>query len=217
MSSSWRLTDTFFNFIQAKTILGRGRQNATAFDMLPWQMHPGATHPEGPPLNSTVLPRGRGSIARCSLAKDGPSAMAVAEGGGAFWRLDAPRRHQICPYPYTCTALMLANCLLHRRGQSRRRQSPLRARTSALHECAMPALVHRAHQPCTFLHLPCPYLRASSVCARLPCFLCLHRFESSASCIRSARWVYTGAPTHLGTCVPLLCDIQQTLGVYTFQ
>mmetsp|Transcript_45810 Transcript_45810/g.67162 ORF Transcript_45810/g.67162 Transcript_45810/m.67162 type:complete len:203 (+) Transcript_45810:408-1016(+) len=90
------------------------------------------------------------------------------------WQMHhALRRHQICPYPYICTALMLANCLLHRRRHSRRRQSPLRARTSALHECAMPALVHRAHQPCTFLHLPCPYLCASSVCARLPCFLCL--------------------------------------------
>jgi len=91
---------------------------------------------------------------------------------------------------------MLAHCLLHRCRHSRR-QSPLRARTCSLHACAIPARVHRARMPCTFLHLPCPYLRASSVCAQVPCFLCLHRFESSASCIRSARWVYTGALTHL--------------------
>jgi len=84
----------------------------------------------------------------------------------------------------------------HRRRHSRRRQSPLHART--LHACAMSARVHRVRMPCTFLHLPCPYLCASSVCARLPCFLCLHRFESSASCVRSTRWVYTGAPAHVG-------------------
>ena len=41
------------------------------------------------------------------------------QNGKAFemlpWQLhhDAPRRHQICPYPYTCTAHMLANCMLH--------------------------------------------------------------------------------------------------------
>jgi len=110
---------------------------------------------------------------------------------------DALRLHRICLNPYTCTALMLAHCLLHRCRHSRRRQSPLRARTYSLHACAIPARVHRARMPCTFLHLPCPYLRASSVCAQVPCFLCLHRFESSASCIRSARWVYTGALTHL--------------------
>ena len=81
----------------------------------------------------------------------------------------------------------------------------------------MPARVHRARMPCAFLYLPCPYLRANSFCARLPCFLCLHRFESSVSCVRSTRWVYTGALTHLGTCVPLLCDIQQSLGADTSQ
>jgi len=133
------------------------------------------------------------------------------------WQMhnDALWRHQICPYPYTCTALMLANCLLHRRRQSRRRQSPLRAHTCSLHACCMPTRVHRARMP--FLHLPCPYLHASSVCTRLPCSLCLHRFESSASCVRSARWVYPGAPTHVGICLPLLCNIQQTMGADTVQ
>jgi len=75
----------------------------------------------------------------------------------------------------------------------------------------MPVRVHCACMPCIFLHLPCPYLCASSVCVWLPCFLCLHRFESSVSCVWSARWVYTGAPAHVGTCVPVLCEIQQTL------
>ena len=123
------------------------------------------------------------------------------------WQMyhDAPRRHQICPYPYTCTAHMLAKCLLHRRRQRRRRQSPLRARTCSLHACTMPARVHCACMPCIFLHLPCPYLCVSSICAQLP----------SASCVRSARWVYTGAPSHVGTCIPVLCEIQQTLGADT--
>jgi len=38
----------------------------------------------------------------------------------------------------------------------------------------MPARVHRESMPCITLPLPCPYLRASSACARLPCFLSLH-------------------------------------------
>jgi len=109
----------------------------------------------------------------------------------------APRRHQICPYPHTCTALMLAHCLLHRRRQSRRRKSPLRAHTCSLHACSMPARVHRANMPCICMYLSCPYLCAVSVCTRLPRFLCLYIFESSASCVRSVRWMYPGATTHL--------------------
>jgi len=109
----------------------------------------------------------------------------------------APRRHYICPYPHSCTALMLAHCLLHRRRQSRRRKSPLCAHTCSLHACSMPVRVHCANMPRTCMYLPCPYLRAVSACTRLPCFLCLYRFESSASCVRSVRWMYPGAPTHL--------------------
>jgi len=68
----------------------------------------------------------------------------------------------------------------------------------------------RRQQICQYQYTCCPH--ASSVCVRLPCFPCLHTLEFSASCVRSARWVYTGVQTHVGTCVPLLCDILQTLG-----
>jgi len=80
----------------------------------------------------------------------------------------APRRHQICPFLYTCTTLMLANCLQYPRRHRRRRQSPLRARTRSLHACVMPARVHRAR-------MPCGSLRESYVCSRLLCLLvCIH-------------------------------------------
>jgi len=52
------------------------------------------------------------------------------------WQMhrDTTRWHQICPYPYTYTVLMLANCLLYWRWQSWWRQSPL-----CTHKCSCPA------------------------------------------------------------------------------
>ena len=73
--------------------------------------------------------------------------------------------------------------------------------------CVMPACVHCARMPCTFLHLPCPYLCASSACALLPCFLCLYRFESSASCVRSAPSGCTQAPLHMWVHAYLYCAL----------
>jgi len=50
----------------------------------------------------------------------------------------------------------------------------------------------RCFQPQPFVPacpIPCPCLRKSSVCACLPYFLCLNRFELSGFCVQSARWV----------------------------
>ena len=127
------------------------------------------------------------------------------QNGKAFdvlpWQMqhDTTRWHQICPYPYTCTALMRANGLLHWRRQSQCQQSPLGARNCSLRACTRPERVHCARMPCTFLHLPCPYMRASSVDARLPYFLCLHKFESLDDCVWSALWVCTGASNRATT------------------
>jgi len=99
------------------------------------------------------------------------------------WQMhhDAPRRHQICQYPYTCTALMLANCLMQRRRLCQRRQLLLL---------------------CTLLPIPALFARdcqASFVCIDLS-----PRLLAYGLLVRSARWVYTGAPAHVDTCVPVL-------------
>jgi len=43
--------------------------------------------------------------------------------------------------------------------------------------------------------MPCPCLRKRSVCACLPYFLCLNRFELSGFCVRSAQWACARAST----------------------
>jgi len=82
------------------------------------------------------------------------------------WQMhrDTLYQHHICPYQYTCTALMLANCLLLWRRPSRRWSSLLCACQRSLHACAMPAREHHARMLCSSL-------RASSVCLGLLCFL----------------------------------------------
>jgi len=56
---------------------------------------------------------------------------------------------------------------------------------------------------------PCPCLCERSVCACLPCLLCLNTFELSDVCVRSARWACTRASKLVRACALLLCDIQQ--------
>jgi hypothetical protein len=55
--------------------------------------------------------------------------------------------------------------------------------------------------------MPCPCLRKRSVCACLPYFLCLNRFELSGFCVRSARWACARASTLVRACA--LCDMQR--------
>jgi len=55
--------------------------------------------------------------------------------------------------------------------------------------------------------MPCECLRKRSVCACLPYFLCLNRFELSGFCVRSARWACARASTLVRACV--LCDMQR--------
>ena len=167
----------------SKKIFGRGRQNGTAFDMLPWQMH------QGPPIpmdcRSTAVPWGRRS-----LAKNVPLQKMF---------------HRKGDKPFACAYMFIA-CVRHAR--------------------ACPSYAPALHLPALALPIPACKLclravamlplfagRAASAGALAPALLCsallcfATRFESLPSCVRSARWVYTGAPTHVGTCVPLLCDI----------
>ena len=55
--------------------------------------------------------------------------------------------------------------------------------------------------------MPCPCLRKRSVCACLPYFLCLNRFELSGFCVRSARWACARASTLVRACA--LCNMQR--------
>jgi len=54
--------------------------------------------------------------------------------------------------------------------------------------------------------MPCTCLCVGSVCACLP-YLCLHRFEFSDFCVRSARWACASKLVH--ACALLLCNIQR--------
>jgi len=57
--------------------------------------------------------------------------------------------------------------------------------------------------------MPCPGLCEHSVCACLPCLLCLHRFEISDFCVRSAQMAWTRAFKLVRACALLLSDIQR--------
>jgi len=57
--------------------------------------------------------------------------------------------------------------------------------------------------------MPCPCLFERSVCACVPSLLCLHRFEFSDFCVRSAWWVCTRASKLVHACALLMCDIQR--------